>query len=173
MARVLGIDPSLTGTGYVYLSKGSIEKKDLIKTKPSGESRVSEVKRLALIRDSFDPKGLDMAVIEGLAFMAKNTTAVMQLAALNYMIRERLVQNNIPFVVVAPTTLKKFITGKGVGPKDQMMMEVYKRYGVTITDNNLCDAYALAQIGIALLDKSSKVTKFQKEVLAVLKPQME
>lgn len=172
MSKILGIDPSLTGTGYVVVSNGKLVLKELVKTKPTGDDRVAEVERLMTIRDSFSLEGIDLVVMEGIAFMARNTTALVQLSALNYMIRERLVMRDKPFVIVAPTTLKKFITGKGVGPKDQMMMEVYKRYGVTLTDNNICDAYGLAMIGTALLDKKAKTTKFQKEVIDLLSTQL-
>jgi crossover junction endodeoxyribonuclease RuvC len=172
MGKILGIDPSLTGTGCVYLVNGKLHEKKLIKTKPSGENRVTEIKRLQEIRDACCLDEVEMVVMEGMAFMARNTTSLMQLAGLNYLIRDQLVKNKIPFIIVAPTTLKKFISGKGNAPKDQMMMEVYKRYGVTLTNDNLCDAYALAMIGSVLTDRKIKTTKFQKEVIALLEPQL-
>jgi len=66
--------------------------------------------------------------IEGMAFMAKNTTSLVQLAALNYMVREWIVYDENKFIIVAPSSLKKFITGKGNAHKDLMMMTVYKKY---------------------------------------------
>jgi len=81
--------------------------------------------------------------------------------------------NNIPFIIVAPTSLKKFITGNGAAKNDVMLMETFKRYGVTILDDNECDAYGLAQVGLALLNGNSKsTTKLQEEVLTLLKKQI-
>lgn len=168
--KILGIDPSLTGTGYVILTNGKIESKQLVKTKPTGNNKIAELKRLIKIKDAFKTQGIDLAIIEGLAFMARNTSALVQLAGLSYLIREKLYTRGVPFIVVAPSSLKKFITGKGNSPKDCMLMEVYKRYGITFDNDNLCDAFSLAKIGTAILG-NGKLTKFQKEVVELLKLQ--
>jgi Holliday junction resolvasome RuvABC endonuclease subunit len=47
---------------------------------------------------------------------------------------------------VPPMTLKKFVSGKGTATKDMMLLNIYKRYGVELTDNNAADAYGLARI---------------------------
>ena len=52
---------------------------------------------------------------------------------------------------VAPTSLKKFVTGKGNAKKDLMLLSVYKRWGFDTTNDNKADAYGLAQFGRALL----------------------
>jgi Holliday junction resolvasome RuvABC endonuclease subunit len=71
---------------------------------------------------------------------------------------------------VAPAALKKFILGKGVGPKEQVMMQVFKRYGYEAATNNLADAYVLAQMAAALCKAPPGVlTKPQVEVLAAVK----
>jgi Holliday junction resolvasome RuvABC endonuclease subunit len=48
---------------------------------------------------------------------------------------------------VPPTSLKKYVTGKGQGvPKSQMLLHVYKKWNVDITDDNAADSYALARL---------------------------
>lgn len=174
----MGLDLSLTGTGVVILEDGKIIKQRLIKSKPIPDGKpIDEVKRILQIVDeillSTKSNTIDVAVIEGLAFMVRNATALVQLSALNYMTRAMLMSNNIPFIIVAPTSLKKFITGNGAAKKDVMLMETFKRYGVTILDDNECDAYGLAQVGLALLNGNSKsTTKLQEEVLTLLKKQI-
>ena len=179
MTSIMGIDLSLTGTGVVVVDEESINASKLIKSKPSAErTTLDEIERLLRIKadiiqliDQHKPK---LVLIEGLAFMAKNTTALVQLAGLNYMIREYLAIRKIPFVIVAPTTLKKFIIGKGVGQKDLMLLETYKKYGVSFIDDNLCDAFALATVGVALKGENKKpLAKYQVEVLNVLSDQYE
>ena len=174
----LGLDLSLTGTGVVVLEDGKIISQELIKSKPVPDGkprdeveRIREiVNKIEITVDEFSP---DIAVIEGLAFMVRNATALVQLSALNYMTRAMLMDHNVPFIIVAPTSLKKFITGNGASKKDVILIELYKRWGVTILDDNEADAYGLSQIGLALKDGNSKVcTKLQEEVLSLLKKQL-
>lgn len=172
----MGIDPSLTGTGVVLLEDGKIIHKVLIKSKPGGKKPIDELIRIveivSQIRLAFKSSTIDMAAIEGIAFGIGKTTSLAQLSGLNYLIRELLLENSIPFIIVAPTSLKKFATGKGNSQKDQVMLEVYKRWGVSILDNNICDAYALAQVALSTLDKTRKNTKIQQEVIDLVKTQI-
>lgn len=168
----LGIDLSLTATGAIRLEEGKIIGRQIIKSKPQGKNPVDELNRLISIRDAIITTNVDVAVIEGLAFMARNSTALTQLSGLSYMVREMLMLSGIKFYIVQPTTLKKFITGKGNGAKDLMLLETYKRYGVSFSDDNECDAYGLARIGEALINEKVKLTKFQEEVIGLIKKQI-
>jgi len=179
----MGLDLSLTGTGLIILDGDTIIKRTLIKSKPTGDLPINELHRIRRIVSeieleilNFDEKEIppiNVAVIEGLAFMVRNATALVQLSALNYMTRALLEDHKIPFVIVAPTSLKKFITGSGASKKDVMLMETFKRYGVSILNDNECDAFGLAKIGESLLSKSNnKLPEFQQEVLNLLKKQI-
>jgi crossover junction endodeoxyribonuclease RuvC len=176
MYKVLGIDPSLTGTGLVLLEDGKMIEKALIISKPVGKKPKDELTRILKIvdqiEDFFKASTVHMAAIEGIAFGIGKTTSLAQLSGLNYLIRSMLMFHGIPFVVVAPTSLKKFATGKGTSQKDQMMLEVYKRWGVSILDNNVCDAYALAQVAHAMINQEYKATKTQTEVIDLVKTQL-
>lgn len=174
----IGLDLSLTGTGVIVLNDGKIVEQKLIKSKPVPDGKpIDEVIRIRTIVDQISElvskNKPDIAVIEGLAFMVRNATALVQLSALNYFTRLMLMNCDVPFIIVAPTSLKKFITGNGASKKDVMLMETFKRYGVTILDDNENDAYGLAQVGLALLGGNSKsTTKLQEEVLSLLKKQL-
>lgn len=176
----VGLDLSLTGTGLVILESGPnediIRKQVLIKSKKKGDRPIDELERICKIvydiQNELKSTMIHIAVIEGMAFMAKNSTALVQLAALNYMVRKMLTEISIPFLIVAPTSLKKFVTGQGNAKKDVMLIEMYKRYGVTILDDNENDAYGLAQIGLAF-EKANKdkLNNKQVEVINLLKKQ--
>lgn len=178
---VIGLDLSLVKTGYAIVKDdGLVLTSGIIKSKPDGNTQLAETRRLVGIAeqvvqkiDEFLPTiNPDLVVIEGLAFMAKGTSLV-QLAGLNYLVRTLLAEFKWPFMIVFPTTLKKFITGSGKGDKDQMMMAVYKNYGYEALDNNVCDAYGLAVCGLAVLGKPlKKNTKPQEEVIKLLKTQI-
>jgi hypothetical protein len=47
---------------------------------------------------------------------------------------------------VPPMTLKKYATGKGTAKKQEMLLQIYKRWGVEFNDDNAADAYALARL---------------------------
>ena len=168
----LGIDLSLMATGCIRLGDGKIIDRQLISVKPKGKSHLDELNRLTNIRDQIITTDVKIAVIEGIAYGIIRSRSLSQLSGLNYMVREYLLLRDIPFIIVAPTTLKKFITGKGNCAKDVMLLETYKRYGVSFKDDNLADAYGLARIGEALLNKDIKLTKFQQEVIDLLGVQL-
>lgn len=172
--RSLGLDLSLTKTGVVVLENNKILYSDIIKSQPSGDKPIDELIRLVLISakateviNKYNP---NIVVIENLAFLAQGTSLT-QLAGLSYMVRAYLADRRIPFIMVAPTSLKKFITGSGKGEKDTMMLEVYKRYGVSIPENNINDAFGLAKIGQLMIKDDPKIPIFQKEVINLLKNQ--
>ncbi len=174
--KVLGLDLSLTGTGVAAIEDGKLLSSSLIRSKPSGPRPKDETKRiLGIVEeitkkiDEFEP---ELVVIEGLAFMARNSTALVQLAGLNYLIRSLLYSRDIKFLIVAPSTLKKFITGKGNSQKDVMMLETYKQYGISLLDDNLVDAHGLAQVGSAVLDQKGKINKSQMEVVHLISSQV-
>ena len=47
---------------------------------------------------------------------------------------------------IPPMTLKKYATGKGTAKKQEMLLQIYKRWGVEFNDDNAADAYALARL---------------------------
>lgn len=181
--KTIGIDLSLTGTGICILENEKIVDTKLIKSKKEGDTPTDEIIRMYsiveevveefLIYNSKEEISVDLVLLEGISYMSKNTTALSQLSGLSYMVRSELFRNDIPFVIVAPSSLKKFITGKGNSPKDIIMMEIYKGWGETITDNNKADAFGLAMIGQYLLNPKIKMEQYQKEVINLLKKQYE
>lgn len=179
---VIGIDISLNRTGYAAIKDdGTVLTSGIIKSKPVGDKPVNEVRRIVKIAEDMIEKIDDLLpnqnpnliIIEGMAFAVRNTTALVQLAALNYLVRILLDQFKWPFVIVAPPSLKKFITQKGNSDKNVMMMCVLRDYGHEFLDDNICDAFSLAACGLALLGNPLKeLTKPQKEVINLLKFQL-
>jgi Holliday junction resolvasome RuvABC endonuclease subunit len=62
--------------------------------------------------------------------------------------------------IVSIQQVKKFTTNNGNATKSQMLLAVYKKWGVTFADDNLADAYALARVAAAL---ATGETKFDYE----------
>lgn len=65
---------------------------------------------------------------------------------------------------VAPAMLKKYVTGKGTGvQKNQMLLHVYKKWGVEFNDDNAADSYGLARIAAGLGE-----TTYEQEIIRKL-----
>lgn len=176
----LGLDLSLTHTGYCVIEEGGkVLASGVIKSKPNGDRPLDELWRLKdIVREvqklfcdgTYD---VDIVVIENLAFQAKGTSLTI-LAGLSYLIRDlAYTEHGKKFVLCAPMSLKKFIAGTGKAEKDHMMMAIYKDYGFESLDNNEADAYGLAAVGLSILEKPiKKETVPQKEVIKLLKRQL-
>ncbi|WP_274916941.1 hypothetical protein [Streptomyces sp. WZ-12] len=72
-------------------------------------------------------------------------------------------------LIISPPTLKKFTTGKGTATKQEMMDAVRKRWGASVYDDNLADAYALARA--AAVWHTGQGTEEQLNALQHMKPQ--
>jgi len=158
MSKVMGIDLSLVETGLCLLDGGDLVWKILVTSKP--DQSVLEIDRIQKIARAvtghIDEHKSDLIVIEGLSYGSKNTTSLCQLAKLNFSVEIYCYQLGYHYLMVAPTHLKKFITGKGNAKKELMLMKVLKKYGIEFENNNLCDAYCLARYGEDLIKQTKE-----------------
>lgn len=147
----IGIDLSLTGTAIVCIgTDGDIVFQELIKTFPkdSIESRIDEItfrimELIGLLKEKSNPFNL---WIEGLSFGSRGQS-MLELAGLHYSLRLLFFKECYIYRIIPPTVLKKFVTGKGNSKKELMLLNVYKRWDVEFSDNNLADAFSLAKMG--------------------------
>jgi Holliday junction resolvasome RuvABC endonuclease subunit len=148
----MSIDPSLTGTGIVVIdSKRALHLQTVI-TKP-GNSLMDRIGSIAcqvfLAQEKYEP---DLIVIEGLS-MGSFGGMIHDRTGLHYILRWQLWRGvgKEEVLIVPPATLKKFVAGKGNATKEFMLLHAFKRWGMEFPDNNQCDAYCLAQFGLAYL----------------------
>lgn len=146
--RYLGLDPSLTATGYCLTDvDGTLLSKGTIKTGTRrGYPRMQYIRDQVLDLLSFPT----VAMLEGYAM---GTHAVkfgqgMTLAELHGILRLALYEH-VPGVVAAsvpPSSLKKYATGSGVAKKDTMITRAAVLYGTEPKDDNEADAMHLARM---------------------------
>ena len=93
------------------------------------------------------------------------------LGELGGIIRLCLYDAKIPFVIVPPTSLKKFVTGNGSADKKKMHDFVLSKWRQDIDENedDQCDAYGLAQVARAYPEKKT-TNRAELEVLLSLDP---
>lgn len=144
----VGMDPSYNGFAIVVLDKDA----NIIEQRLFGSETDSEVEdRLMELEKKFkfvpNIVCLHSVCIEGPSY-ASNGAFVLQMGALHFMIRLMLRKRNVDYSIIAPGTLKKFVTGDGRAKKDLMLLKVFKKWGVEFEDDNLADAYSLARMAL-------------------------
>lgn len=132
---VLALDLSLTATGWaISLEEHGVE------TAPGelrGVERLTDW-RLWVARLYATHLPVDLVALEGYAYgRPQQATAIGELGGV---IRHFFYNQGRPMVVIPPSTLKKYATGKGNATKPDMRMELYKRSGLDVTDDNEVDA---------------------------------
>ena len=143
-----GIDPSLKGTGLVLIDEnGSIIKEMVYKTDKecymNNEQWILDV--YDQIKFIINVPRLKFVNIEGLAFSSKSTTLHERIGLL-FLIKTLLFKHDIPYKQIPPTSLKKWTTTDGFAEKWLMMAVAKCRWEIEFTDDNICDAFCLAQL---------------------------
>lgn len=167
MTRILGLDVSLTATGLAKLHStddGWTLETSRYRTNPhpKGVTRAL-LERMNRIQSHCwtAASTADLVVIEGPAFASVGSASkdLMGLWWLTYAAVCGVSQN---VVIVPPSTLKKWATGKGNASKGQVAVGIHRtfpqeRFGIDFAavDDNEIDAAALAGIGCQLLFQQS------------------
>lgn len=150
--KIIGLDLSLTSTGVaVYSVVDNSDFTRVIKT----NNKNSYMDRYHKILAEIEREILDLnsiVFIEGYSLGSfSKSTAMSNLIELGGIIRASLWKRNVKYVVVPPTTLKKFLTGKGNSKKEDIKLNVYKKYGKEFKTSDEADAYGLMALGYAFL----------------------
>jgi len=166
MRFVAGIDQSVRHTGVCILDdSGGLHTLELIEPPKNLEGS----KHLVYIRDELNKllnrQTLTHVVMEGYSYNSMNKKFM--LGEVGATIKLCVHDTNAVLHEAAPTQLKKFVTGRGDASKEDVMQHLHSQYAVTVTDDNLADAYGLARIALELLEKST-TKRYQLEVLKQL-----
>jgi len=155
--RYVGLDLS-TKAGVVALdADGEVIYKEEIKNKCDLTASIEKHKDEITKKIEKD----DFIVIEDFGF---NSQRAVQMGGIGHGVRGRIYGLKKDFRVIAPKSLKKFVTGNGNADKRELAVRTNERWGFFDKSDNITDAYALAQVGRAL-DGKMKTTKAEKEVL--------
>lgn len=155
MTKILGLDLSLTATGYAY----NEEVVGVFRSKAKGARRLAELQD-AVRELAYE---VDIVVLEGYSYASTNQGH--QIGELGGVIRLALWRHRVPYVEVPPAKLKKFATGKGNADKDAVLAAAIRRFGFEGDDNNAADAWILRAMGLAEYSAWGSATEYQQEVL--------
>lgn len=141
-----GIDLSLCSTGLTILNdKSEIVVSKLIVTNSNLEIEDRVYYIYNEIYNLLTKYNNIIINLENLSYNSKGQK-MLELAGLHYFVRINLKKSGLIFKVTPPTVLKKFITGKGNTKKNLMLLNVFKKYGIEFSDDNLCDSFGLAKM---------------------------
>lgn len=156
MTLVLGIDPSLTSTGFAVVD--TVHRSwitERVRTKPGADRLVGQAVRMRHIADeavraawSLDwAERVDLVVIEGLAVYGRNAHAG-DLAGLWWHIISALTERDFRVEVVAPATRAKYAAGSGRASKSDVLAAVRSSHPLAdVPGHDIADAVALAALG--------------------------
>ena len=167
--RIFGVDISLTGTGLCIAKDSKIVDTFCVTSKPSKTPMARYTGIGKAIREFLSPEPGDIVFMEGYAYGAKGH--VFDIAECTGIIKYQFYHlgEGLRYVIVPPTLLKKYLTGKGVAPKDIMIKEVYKQYGFDTNNNNIADAVALAMLGSYMMATPFEaMPKYKQELMKAL-----
>lgn len=159
----LGVDPGLTGFAY-RRAVGEHSYGFGIRTKPKDfpsfparlDFMTSEFRRFLCEQGST----VTLAAIEGFSMGNKQgSSKSIEIGAVGMMARVELWRAGIPFLEVPPSTLKKWISGKGNAEKNLMLREVLKRWGFEAENDDAADAFALMKLAERWCTLESPKTK--------------
>lgn len=156
--RVIGIDPSLSGTGVALITG---ELRTIKTTAKMGDGERLLYLYTELVKLTTD--GADFALIEDLPTHAMSAGLTGRAQGI---VRMLLAQRKIPYLAVPPATLKKFATGKGNAKKDAMRQSWLEFSGDDNADDNQVDAAWLRTIGLHL--KTGETYDLPAEQLAAV-----
>lgn len=138
----MGIDQSLTGFAICFLDKNDNYEIAVLHPKNRGAARLRDI--YAYLEDAiirFNPEDIAM---EGTVVHSASASVLGELSGIVKLCLQD--QGYIP-LIVPPLTLKKFVIGNArSAQKSHMLLQIYKRYGVELSDDNAADAYGLARI---------------------------
>lgn len=155
----IGIDQSYSGFAITALNKTG-SRTTVFKSDLRGVDRLMEIEgHLLDTLNAYQRHApIQDAAMEGYAFGSQMAN---MLGELGGMVKLSFRSLNIYPLIIAPPMLKKYVTGKGQGvSKSQIMLHVYKKWGIELNDDNAADSYALAK----LASKSADLA-YEKEII--------
>ena len=149
----IGIDQSLTGFALTVMSVAEPTKHLtwVYKSPYFGIERLVDIRQwfidsLNYVEDELELDIVDIAM-EGTVLASQAALVLGELSATVRLAVYDLFDDHKKYPLkVPPMTLKKYAAGKGNAKKQEMLLQIYKRWGLEFNDDNAADSYALARL---------------------------
>jgi len=165
-AVAIGIDQSYSGFAMTAIDDKNNYYTEVWKLEGNGVERLVHARKVMV--DFLEPLLVGTVAMEGYAFGSQMANMAGELGAVVKLTLWDMFSVYYPEakhpLIVAPTSLKKYVAGKGNAvSKSQMMLAVYKKWGVELLDDNAADSYGLAKIA-----QNKPEFEYEKEVMEKL-----
>lgn len=165
---VVGIDPSLTGFAMTLLDNDTgLFISYLYKPDKRGVLRLVNIQEwMKSTFQKWESKGFtieavgieDGVVASYSAFVLGELAGAVKVFLYDYFLGETQFPVKIP-----PTMVKKYATNRGNAKKNEVLLGIYKQWGIEFTDDNMADSFVIAK-----MTAGEQSTVFQKETLMKL-----
>jgi crossover junction endodeoxyribonuclease RuvC len=168
----MGIDPSTSATGVVLLEESgskipnTLMHIEIAGGKGSGLDRAINITTQVL--ELVHHHKPDRLVVEGFSLNTKNASSIIPLVELGTLLRFSMKLDGLKWYDPRATELKKFVCGKGTANKEQVMLQVFKRWGYEAATNNMADGYGLACMGLAQAGRLPGITLDMQKITGAL-----
>ncbi|KJF21941.1 hypothetical protein C7T36_18345 [Rhodococcus sp. AD45-ID] len=176
---VVGIDPSLTGTGIAIIINNTPQLQTIASRGKRDDTWQQRATRLTDLRNrtmNLIPRNTELAIIEGPAYAAQGS-GNHDRAGYWWMLYQALTALKIPTAVCPPTTRAKWATDKGNAGKADVAMAIAKHWPeTTIRGDDQADALCFATIAAQHLNHPMPYLILERHKLALTKiawPQMQ
>lgn len=154
---VLGFDPSLTSSGFAYRDRDGEFHTGRIKA-----ANIRGPERLDFIRYSFldllgrvataADSNVDLIAYEGYAMGGRaGRGRLFDIGELGGVLKLVAWQRGVDVLLIPPSNLKQFATGKGKADKLEVAKAIAETWGYNIPQNDEADAFILLMMGEAFL----------------------
>ncbi len=171
---ILAIDPSLTGTAIAH-GDGQACAIERFSSENQGDHVAARIRRyewmLSHMLAFLQGRDFKAVFIEAYTYQQNDARAKFAVE-LGGLLRWHLTDFTPVIYEVSPTTLKKFVTGKGSGKKELLAAHCVKRWGVMFDTSDEYDAYGLYRLGLVVEGLEEPANQAQQEAAAVVASQL-
>ena len=148
--RVVGLDASLTSTGYAFfldneLVSGRIRAKEL-----RGAKRLDFL--VERVEEIFSRANADFLALEGYSMGSKGSR-VFHIGELGGALKLVAIRRKMRILTIPPTSVKVFATGNGRAEKEDVIRGIETNWGYQIDKHDMADAFVILQMGIAFANR--------------------
>lgn len=170
---MLSVDFSLTATGVCAITDAEAECITVGSKSTDWWDFGERPRGIAAAIDKWHGEDRPAWVIESPSFMSRGRGHDKVLVGWHMFVDHMVFELGYnPPLLVTPSQVKKFASGKGNAGKDEVLLAVARRFpDVQIKNNNEADALVLAAIGAAVMGEPfiGVLTKYQQEVIEALR----
>lgn len=163
--RIIGVDPSITCTGVSFPDGETAA----VRPRSKGDDRLKEI--ADHLHVAVMGCRAELVVMEDAPTTLRGHAGRV-LLHLQGAIRTELMRLPVPYMILSPSTLKKFATGSGGADKTAMALAAYKRLGQEYPTEDECDADWLRIAGRFAYGYSESVPTAQGRMLTLPRNQI-